>query len=149
MKIEQAKISDAKQLTELTIASKAYWNYSAAQIAEWNDVLTVSEEYIEQSHVYKLSIENRLIGYYAYLNLTAKNLILDNIFIHPDFIGKGYGSVLMNHFLRLAKNKGFERIELDSDPNATAFYHKFGFKTIGQLETSIIDRFIQIMELKI
>ena len=53
----------------------------------------------------------------------------------------------MDDFLKRVKIIGFEKVILDSEPKAVAFYEKLGFKTIGQLPTSIKDRFLPIMEL--
>ena len=36
---------------------------------------------------------------------------------------------------------------LDADPNAESFYARFGFTQVGQLQSSIKDRFLPIMEL--
>jgi GNAT superfamily N-acetyltransferase len=149
MKIEKAQNVDAIDLTELTIHSKSYWGYSLEQIAQWKDDLTISVEYINQAEVYKLINENQLVGYYSYLELDNKKVKLDNIFLEPDFIGKGYGKVMMNHFIQHVKDKGYERIELESEPNAEKFYQNLGFKVIGRLESSIKNRFLPIMELEI
>lgn len=149
MKIEKAIHTDAKALTALTIRSKAHWDYSAEQIEIWKPDLTISAEYIATNAVFVLNDREQLIGYYSYLVLDEVKMKLDNIFIDPTFIGKGYGKILMEHLLSEAKQKGFDKIVLDSEPNAEAFYHKFGFKVIGQLETSIKNRFLPIMELSI
>ena len=65
----------------------------------------------------------------------------------PEYIGKGFGNYLMLDFLnRIKENRDVKKILLDADPNAEKFYQKFGFTTIGQLETSIKNRFLPIME---
>jgi predicted N-acetyltransferase YhbS len=71
------------------------------------------------------------------------------MFVLPDFIGKGFGQVLMNDFLTRLRNTGFKKIILDSEPNAEKFYAKFGFITTGQMESSIKDRYLPRMELAI
>lgn len=149
MKIEKAQIDDAKKLTELTIRSKSFWSYSAEQIEEWRDDLTISSEYIDQVNVYKLIEENELIGHYSYFELDQKTVKLDNMFLEPTLISTGRGKVLMNHFVQHVRDNGVEKIQLDSEPNAEAFYRKCGFKVIGQLESSIKNRFLPIMELEI
>ncbi|AYN02731.1 GNAT family N-acetyltransferase [Chryseobacterium sp. 3008163] len=40
-----------------------------------------------------------------------------------------------------------KKITLDAEPNAKNFYKTFGFQTVGQLESSIKDRYLPIMEL--
>ncbi len=42
-----------------------------------------------------------------------------------------------------------DKITLDAEPNAENFYRIFGFETIGQLESSIKDRYLPIMELQV
>ena len=149
MKIEKAKNIDNIKLSELTVLSKSHWNYSQEQIEKWKNDLTISPEYINKNEVYKLKEDDKLIGYYAFQLVDYKKVKLDNIFIDPEFIGRGYGKILMKHFFKQIKNKGFENIYLESDPHAKKFYQKLGFKVIGQLESSIKNRFLPIMELKI
>ena len=66
MKIERTTKNDAKELTELTIRSKSYWNYGKEQIEEWREELTITEKYIDENQIYKLVANNSLIGFYAY-----------------------------------------------------------------------------------
>lgn len=147
MNIEKAKKIDAEKLTALTIRSKSYWDYSSEQMKVWKDELTISSDYIDCNEVYILKDKKAFIGYYAFIILNDKKVKLDNIFIEPKYIGKGYGKHLMNNFMNQIKLNGFEKIELDSDPNAVDFYKKFGFKVVGHLASSIKDRFLAIMTL--
>ena len=150
MKIEKTIRTDAKELTELTIRSKSHWDYSKQQIEKWRDDLTVSETYIIEKEVYKLiDNKNKIIGYYSYFKIDELNIKLENLFVEPKFIGCGYGKMLMSDFLERIKKTKSEKIILDADPNVEKFYEQIGFKVIGQLETSIKDRFLPIMELKI
>jgi GNAT superfamily N-acetyltransferase len=43
---------------------------------------------------------------------------LDNIFILPDFIGKGFGRILMEDAIKRIKGMKYNKIILDSEPNA-------------------------------
>lgn len=149
MKIEKAIKHDSKGLTELTIRSKSYWNYSKEQIEKWRDELTISENHINEKEVYKLTIDNEIIGYYSFFGINDSEVKLENLFLEPKFIGKGFGKILMNDFLHRIQRSEFNRIILDADPNAENFYQKIGFKVVGKLETSIENRFLPIMEMKI
>jgi GNAT superfamily N-acetyltransferase len=149
MKIEKASINDNEILTEITKKSKAYWGYSEEQILKWNDNLTISKDYIENNSAYKLVNNDKIIGYYSYIAKEEKNVILDNLFVLPEYIGKGFGKYLMADFLNRARNDKFEKITLDSEPNAENFYLKIGFKKIGEFETSIKNRFMPIMEMSL
>jgi GNAT superfamily N-acetyltransferase len=148
MNIEKASVEDNEILTEITKKSKAYWGYSEEQILKWKDNLTISKGYIENNPVFKLVENERTIGYYSY-SIKEKNVILDNLFVLPEYIGKGLGKFLMNDFLDRMRNEKFEKITLDSEPNAENFYLKIGFKKIGEFETSIKNRFMPIMEMSL
>lgn len=150
MRIEKANSDDHKILTEITKKSKAFWGYSEEQMAQWEEVLTITKEYIQTNFAYKLINESEVIGYYSYFNTETYIVKLDNLFVLPEYIGKGFGNYLMDDFLnRIKENDHIKKVLLDADPNAEKFYQKFGFTTIGQLETSIKNRFLPIMELKL
>ena len=51
MRIKLAKHIDNIELSELTVRSKAHWNYSLEQIEKWKDDLTISAEYIDKNEV--------------------------------------------------------------------------------------------------
>lgn len=149
MKIERTNRTDAKDLTELTIRSKSHWNYGKEQIEKWKDELTVTERYIEENQIYKLTVDNLLIGFYAYQPENETDIKLNFLFVEPEFIGKGYGKILMNDFLKRIRNSKYKRVILDADPNTEKFYSGLGFRIIGKLKSSIKDRFLPIMELEI
>lgn len=147
--ISKATIEDAEILTKITKKSKAYWGYSKMQIEAWSSQLTINKTYIETNKVYKLVINDLIVGYYSYIILEENAVQLDNLFLLPEYIGTGLGTFLMNDFLDRCKALKFQKITLDADPNAENFYKKYGFKIVGQIETSIKDRFMPIMELNL
>lgn len=149
MKIIKAEIADSEILTAITKKSKAYWGLSEDILKEWEHLLTITKDYIEKNEVYKLVQNDQVIGYYSYFSTDENTIKLDNIFILPYFIGKGFGKILMNDFLKNIKQLGTNKVTLDAEPNAEKFYKTFGFETIGQLESSIKDRYLPIMELQI
>ena len=149
MTIKEAIPNDQKILTEITKKSKAYWGYSDEQIKIWSEFLTVSKEYVETKSVYNLIVDDKIIGYYSFFHESENTIKLDNLFVLPDFIGKGFGKMLLNDFFIRLKNIDVEKVILNSEPNAEEFYTKFGFVKVGQIENSIKDRYLPIMELKI
>lgn len=146
---QKANPDDHKILTEITKKSKAYWGYSDEQIEIWSEFLTVTKEYIETKSVYNLIIDDQIVGYYSFFHESENIIKLDNLFVLPDFIGKGFGKMLLNDFFIRLKNIDVEKVILNSEPNAEEFYTKFGFVKVGQIETSIKDRYLPIMELLI
>lgn len=149
MMIEKANVNDDLVLTAITKKSKAHWGYSDEQIEIWSEFLTVTKEYIETQSVYKLVVEDRTVGYYSFFHESENTIKLDNLFVLPDFIGKGFGKLLMNDFLIRLEKGNIQKVVLNSEPNAEKFYVKFGFIKVGQIETSIKDRYLPVMELKL
>lgn len=149
MKIEKATINDNEILTTITKKSKAYWGYSEEQILKWDANLTISKDYIESNYAFKLLNDNKIIGYYSYIIREEKNVELDNLFVLPEYIGKGFGKYLVSDFLKRMRNKKIKKIILHSEPNAEEFYLKIGFEKIGEFETSIKNRFMPILEMNL
>ena len=147
MEIIRCNLEDDVVLTAITKKSKAYWGYSEEQMALWSELLTVSKTYIASSAVYKLVVDGVIVGYYSYIYLNENAVKLDNLFVLPAFIGKGFGKQLMRDFLFRVKSSTAKKILLDSEPKAAGFYGSFGFVQIGTLETAIKDRYLPVMEL--
>lgn len=149
MEILRAIAADHAVLSALSKSSKAYWGYSEAVLKSWEALLSLSPEYITTNEVFKLLHQDRIIGYYAYFFTDVHTIILDNMFLLPEHIGQGFGRILMNDFLQKAGQADIQSITLHAEPHAEAFYKACGFKTIGQLASSIKDRYLPIMEMKI
>ena len=147
--IEKATILDSSELSELTYKSKAHWGYSEKQMEKWRDDLQVSARYIENNEVFIIRKSDQIAGYYSFSKVSVSTVKLDNIFIDPEYIGKGLGLTLMKDFLNSVKKLEVTTVTLDSDPNAEQFYQKFEFKTVGQLKSSVPNRFLPIMELNL
>lgn len=145
--ITKSTTEDNEILTEITKKSKAFWGYSDEQMKNWSELLTITKRYIETNNVYKLLDNDLIVGYYSYVYLNKKEVKLDNLFVLPNYIGTGLGKLLMNNFLDRIKNTEIEKIILDSEPNTEKFYEYFGFQKVGQIETSIKNRYLPIMVL--
>ena len=91
MTIEKANKEDHLVLTEITKRSKAHWGYSQEQIKAWSELLTITEAYIKTHSVYKLQEAEKTLGYYAFFWEEDKSIRLDNMFLLPEYIGKGLG----------------------------------------------------------
>lgn len=146
MVIHKAEIQDHETLTLITRRSKSYWGYPEELLSSWSDVLTITKHYIEQDYVFKLVDQEKIVGYYSYIDEGNRTVLLDNLFVLPEYIGQGLGRQLMDHFFERMRSGSYHRIRLEADPNAESFYSKFGFRKIGESPTSIKERFLPIME---
>jgi GNAT superfamily N-acetyltransferase len=63
-------------------------------------------------------------------------LILEDLIVHKDHRGQGYGSRLLEHALEYARAKDFLRITLLTDKlenSARSFYEQHGFQQSGMV----------------
>ncbi|MGV3459521.1 MAG: GNAT family N-acetyltransferase [Flavobacterium sp.] len=147
--IVRATAEDHVSLSILTKRSKAYWGYSAEQMAQWDSQLTITPEYISANETYILVSGEKTAGYYSLHKSDTHTIILDNLFVDPEFIGKGHGKLLLADAVERARGMGFKTIALEADSNAESFYRRFGFITAGQAKTSVPGRLLPVMQLQV
>ena len=102
VKIVRALPNDHSALTEITKDGKSFWGYSKQQMSTWEKELTISSQYVSENETYQLVLDDEIIGFYAYLKLSDVHLKLDHLFLLQNFIGKGFGQLLLNDFLKIA-----------------------------------------------
>jgi len=75
---------------------------------------------------------------------------LEDLFIEPGAIGKGYGKQLWQYAVKTAKQLGFRQMVLESDPNAEAFYRAMGAKRVGEVPSSVVEgRMLPLMRISL
>ncbi|EJQ10037.1 N-acetyltransferase [Bacillus cereus] len=144
MKIRKALLSEANELSELALHSKATWNYSEEFILACKEDLTITEEYIKNNFVYVLENDNTKIGFFSFLR---NDNALDFLYMHPSYKGKGYGKILWEFVIEQAEGIGMKSFTIDSDPNAKGFYLKMGAKLIGETPSTVFkDRLLPLLK---
>ncbi len=149
-KIRRALPEEAAWLTELSFASKAYWQYPQSYYRRWQQELTITADYIETHDVYVCDDGSYPSGYYSLVILQealvmsgvvlAAGVWLEHMFVHPDSIGKGVGTLLFNHIRGLVEKRGDNSIHLLADPHARLFYEKMGCVYQGECASTIPGR---------
>lgn len=134
------------KLTEISFVSKKYWNYSDEWMEIWKNHLTITENFIINNYVYHLENDaNEIVGFYAFVKFD-NYIELDSLFVSPEYIGKGFGNLLMTDFLSKVREIDFNYKKLKAEPFAEIFYKKYGFETVElQLSSKIENRYLPIM----
>ena len=73
--------------------------------------------------------------FFAYYTWVGKSLYLDDIYVKPDFRGRGVGSMLLRSIFEVAKRENCKRLRwqvLDWNENAISFYKKRGAAISGE-----------------
>ena len=148
--IERASPEQAEQLSVIAFAAKAYWNYPERWMELWRPQLTFSSDYIEENETWVAHSDGEPIGFYT-LQDKRGNAWIENLWVLPEWIGKGIGKQLFDHAVTLARQLGYERLQLEADPNAVGFYEKMGMYQIGERRSEVDGqpRVLPIMEARL
>ncbi len=150
LKIRKARPEEAGQLTELSFASKAHWQYPRRYYRRWQQELTVTADYIADHDVYVCCSGASVCAYYSLVILQEDLAVagavlkagvwLEHMFVHPDRIGQGVGRLLFEHMCRVVREQGNDIIHVLADPHARVFYEKMGCLYQGECPSSIPGR---------
>lgn len=160
--IQKAGMDEHNVLTDISFASKKYWNYPANFFEIWKDELTISRNYILQNQVFTIRSATTIVGYYSVVELKNDLQIstitgvtsftlraghwLEHMFILPAFIGKGLGNKLFHHCIKNCRSRNTRKIGILSDPNAKGFYIKMGCNFVSDAPSTIAGRTTPYLE---
>jgi len=132
--IRRAHPEEGDLLTAIAVRSKAYWGYDEEFMASAREVLEFrASEFLPDFHVYILEVEGRPAGFCSLSPVNEETIRLNDLFIEPGQIRKGYGKQLWDYSMKLARSLGFKKIVLASDPNAEPFYIRLGAVRVGEV----------------
>ena len=116
----------------------------------WQPQLTFGPGYFEENESWVAEIDQAPVGFYTLLE-KAENAWIENLFVSPEAMGKGVGRRLFLHALDRSRQRGFENLRLEADPNAAGFYEKMGMKKIGERLSEVEGqpRILPVMEIRL
>lgn len=146
-----ADVDDADALTALCMRSKAHWGYDDQFMLTAREALTIRKKDIACGWVMKAFLNGELAGVVQLVPLADHDRIeLDKLFVDPPAMGEGVGRHLMRTATMIAKERGFEVMEILADPNAVAFYERIGARYIrDEPSDAIPGRTLPLYELKL
>lgn len=144
LSVRKATVADLDLLNEIAIKAKMHWQYPVEWLEAWRDELGLLPEHFETQQVLKLSIDGTIVGHCA-LEEHATYSEVQHLWILPEYMGKGYGQLLLGLSLHKTTSAG-KSVRVTSDPNAANFYQKQGFRKIGEVESLPEGRVLPLME---
>lgn len=127
--------ADLVHLNRLMLESKKTAggdNYSTEYLDEFMRKLSFTPEILKVSKAEVLLKDTTIVGFYSlYLNEDGE-LELDNFFVGPQYLYKGYGKMLWDLCLAMARTYGKHSFILWSSKEAEEFYKKRGCVKIGE-----------------
>ena len=150
MNIFRATPEHADELTRIALAAKAHWGYPERWMELWKPQLTFAPAYFEEHESWVAKLEDAPIAFYTLLERDGIAWI-ENLWVSPEWIGKGVGKSLFLHAREVARQRGFQALQLEADPNAVGFYRHMGMKQVGERRSEIEGhpRILPIMELRL
>ncbi|MFD3610617.1 GNAT family N-acetyltransferase [Streptomyces atroolivaceus] len=125
VRIRRAVARDAKRLTRLVTASRAYEGPYAPMVAGYK----VGPDYIEAHGVHvAVDAEGRVLGFYALLLSPPE---LDLMFVADHAQGRGIGRLLIRHLREEARRAGLTDVRVVAHPPAEGFYRSMGAERTG------------------
>ena len=147
--IRPAAPREASLLSELAVRSKSHWGYDADFLAACRVELTVDPRSCDGVRTWVAVRDDRAVGFYHLAGDPPVGELAD-LFVDPPWIGTGVGRALIEHAIAQGRGLGFERLTLDADPGAEAFYLRAGAERVGQVPSgSIPGRLLPRMELRL
>jgi N-acetylglutamate synthase-like GNAT family acetyltransferase len=139
-------VQEAGLLSDLALRSKGHWGYPADFLEACRAELTISETYITSSPVFILEEGESIVGFYG-LRAEGSELELLYLFVEPSAMNRGHGKRLWTHAVEVASKLGFQKITIESDPYAEAFYQAMGARRIGETPSSLqVGRRLPVLE---
>ncbi|HJO91872.1 MAG TPA: GNAT family N-acetyltransferase [Victivallales bacterium] len=137
---------EAGELTKVLIASKKHWGYPDEWFDLWKDDLPITPESILSRNFYVGRSENDIVFVYSIKHLSENRYELEDCWIAPQYIGKGYGKILFKNLKKNLKSINCTSLRICADPNAEGFYRKMGAVKIGEEPSKIKGRMFPIFE---
>jgi GNAT superfamily N-acetyltransferase len=142
--IRAASGEEGGRLKEIAIAAKQFWGYEPDKVREWADRGDFSPEQLGKLTVFVAEAGEHAIGWCS-LEPRGELWWLADLWIEPEWIGKGVGSRLFRHSARHAQREGAKRLEWEAEPNSIGFYAKMGARYVRDSELSEWGRTLSVL----
>lgn len=146
--IRRARSDDNERLTQIALSAKRHWGYPERWMEIWSPQLTFTPEYFQENESWVAEIDGDPIAFYT-LQDRDGIVWIENLWVMPEYIGKGIGQELFLHAIEMARQRGYKSLQLEADPNAMGFYEKMGMRKIGERHSEVDGqpRILPLMEM--
>jgi ribosomal protein S18 acetylase RimI-like enzyme len=116
----------------------------------WLPQLTFAPEYFEVHESWVVEQEGLPVAF-STLEERDDAFWVENMWVMPEYMGMGMGRKLFLHAVELARQRGFNYLQLEAEPNAVGFYEKMGLRIIGQHQYELDGqpRILPLMEISL
>jgi len=134
--VRRARPDEADTLTILALRSKAHWGYDQEFIDACRTELTLTPGFVVKTPVRVFVANCRLLGFYSLVRWNS-DVELGHFFVDPAVLRQGVGTRLWEDAVEQATSRGYQRLYVQSDPNAESFYLRLGAERIGDVPSAV------------
>ena len=144
-----ARDTECPDLSEMMLQSKAHWDYDPEFIEACRDDLTITPDWLTVNTGFVAERGDAVVGFFG-ISVKEDTAYTEHFFVAREAIGSGVGGIMWAEYVRQAIIRGAQRIEIESEPYAEAFYQRMGAVTVGAAPSSVFPgRQLPLMELKL
>ena len=130
-RIRRAAAGEADALRALAHRSKAHWPYDAGFLERVAPMLMLTASDVERHEVHVLEVAGDVAGWHR-VTLLRDRAELEDLWLEPAYIGGGWGRVLFEHAVAVARSHDARALEWDAEPYAQPFYERMGGVEVGR-----------------
>lgn len=123
-------IDELAVLSELCMRSKAQWGYDKNFMDACRAELSLNLRDLQRTQVAVAEEDGQAVGV-VQLDVKGNCADLLKLFVEPGVVGRGVGGTLFRWAANRARQLGADRLFIDSDPDAAAFYRRMGAQHLG------------------
>jgi GNAT superfamily N-acetyltransferase len=132
IRIVPARERSLAEINRLIVSSKSYWNWPAGYLEAALPLHVLTTDDLRSNHCFEvLAPHGRLIAFSSAVANTPR-VVLDNLWVTPDLIGRGVGRQMCEHLFRFSRRQGWTDLWVLPDPPAESFYRRVGFTDTGE-----------------
>jgi GNAT superfamily N-acetyltransferase len=142
--IRPGRADEGARLKEIAIAAKGHWGYEPEKVREWANQGDTTPQRLRELIVFVADSAGNAVGW---VSLIPKGEVgwLEDLWVDPDWMGKGVGSQLFRRAADEAGALGARRMEWEAEPNAVGFYEKMGGRYVRDSEQTEWGRILSVM----
>ena len=145
--LRKAHESEVQQLSEIAYLAKKHWGYSEQWMALWEDGLVIAPEFITNNNVWVATESKKIVGF-AVICIENSMAELEHLWVEPNHMRKGIGERLFKNILDYCRLNGIEKLRIESDPNAQAFYEKMGAELVAYVDSVPKPKKLPVLEIE-
>jgi N-acetylglutamate synthase-like GNAT family acetyltransferase len=132
VRIAPAREGSLAAINALVARSKAHWSWPEGYLERSLPLHTLAPTYLRHNYCFEvLGADGELLAFFAVV-ASDERVVLDNLWVEPELIGRGIGRSACEYIVRLAREHGWRKLWVLPDPPAEGFYRKTGFVDTGE-----------------